>query len=159
MECRAFIQFDSFHRSKMINFFQNHWCLILPADLCQPIRGRIQSKSMNRPFPTQVQCRNGARPLFLPNCSRYSAFDERQSRDEVGDRLASSTTPIDSLLPVRHRPGEAGYFFLLTIPNTQRMPVISVTNRQFNLSLYANQFFLTCGSGKAELLSVHPELR
>ena len=50
---------------------------------------------MSRPFPTHVQCRYGeAQPLFLPNCSRYSAFDEHQSRGKVGDRLPFSTSPV-----------------------------------------------------------------
>ena len=88
-----------------------------PSSWYLPANPRLYMiKLMNCPFLTHAQCRNGAQPLTLPKCFRYSTFDKHQSRGEVGEGLPSSTTPIDSLLPVQHRLREAGCFFLLIIP-------------------------------------------
>lgn len=84
MQCRAFIQLGSYFCPKMINFFRNRQRLIFPADLCQFTRGCIQYQINEPPIPHPCPM-HGARPLFLPNCSRYSTFIERQSRGKVGE--------------------------------------------------------------------------
>lgn len=70
LECWAFIQFDLFYRSKIINFFQNHWCLILPADLCQSIWGHIQLNQWTAHFPPMSDA-----GMELDHCSYQTALD------------------------------------------------------------------------------------
>ena len=74
LERRTSIQLDSFHHSKIINFFQNHWCLILPTDPCQLIRGRIRSNRWTTHFPPMSDT-----GMELDHCSCQTALDIQHS--------------------------------------------------------------------------------
>ena len=153
LECRAFIQLDTSHRPKIINFFWNHWHLILPADICQPIQGCIWSNWWTAHFSP------------MPNAGME--LNHWPYQNALGIQHSISTSQGVKLVKDCHLQlpqsipcclsgtgqEKLDAFSCWLFPNTQWMPVICVTNQQFKLSLYTNQFLLTCKSGKAELLS------
>lgn len=147
----------------MINVLQNRQFLIFPADLCRFVQGVIiyNIKLMSCPSPSAM---SNAKEEKLDHCVCQTALDIWHSMNtshkvKLVNRLPSSTTLVCQLIPccLFGTGQETLDSYSCQLFPTQWMPVMSARHQQFNLSFHINQFFLTCGSGKTELLSVHPE--